>query len=186
MDIGQYHLLEVVRSTPHGLFLSDREGEEILLPGKFIPEGIAVGEHLEVYVYKDNQERLVATTQEPRLTLYECAFLPVTAVGQYGAFVDYGIDKELLVPFREQAERMVVGQSYLVYMYLDGQTDRLAGSTKLAQFLDDDPEDLQEGEEVSIAIWKATDLGLKAIVNHRYEGLLYANDQWHLSDIKAR
>lgn len=176
MDIGVYHLLEVLRSTPHGLFLGDEEGNSVLLPGKDIPEGISVGEHLEVYVYKDNQERLIATTQEPRITLYECALLPVTAVGNHGAFVDYGVDKELLVPFREQEERLQKGQSYLVYMYLDGQTDRLAGSTKIAQFLDDEPEGLEEGEEVHIVVWKATDLGLKVIVNYCYTGLLYANE----------
>lgn len=176
MDIGQYHLLEVLRSTPHGLYLGNEEEESVLLPGKFIPEGIAVGEHIEVYVYKDNQERLIATTQEPLLTVYECALLTVTAIGQYGAFVDYGVDKELLVPFREQEERMQVGQAYVVYMYLDGQTDRLAGSTKLAQFLDDDPEDLTEGEEVHIVVWKKTDMGLKVVVNHQYIGMLYANE----------
>lgn len=176
MDIGVYHLLEVLRSTPHGLFLGDEEGNSVLLPGKDIPEGISVGEHLEVYVYKDNQERLIATTQEPRITLYECALLPVTAVGNHGAFVDYGVDKELLIPFREQEERLQKGQSYLVYMYLDGQTDRLAGSTKIAQFLDDESEDLEEGEEVHIVVWKITDLGFKVIVNYCYTGLLYTNE----------
>lgn len=185
MDIGVYHLLEVLRSTPHGLFLGDAEGNSVLLPGKDIPEGIAVGEHIEVYVYKDNQERLIATTQEPRITLYECALLPVTAVGPHGAFVDYGIDKELLVPFREQEERLQKGQSYLVYLYLDGQTDRLAGSTKIAQFLDDDPEDLEEGEEVHIVVWKATDLGFKVIVNYRYSGLLYSNEIFEALDVGA-
>lgn len=176
MDIGQYHLLEVLRSTPHGLFLGDAAGNDVLLPGKHIPEGIAVGEHLEVYVYQDNEGRLIATTQEPRITLYECALLTVTDVGKNGAFVDYGIDKELLVPYREQQERLRKNQDYLIYMYLDGQTDRLAGSTKIEQFLDDEIDDLQEGDEVHIVVWQPTDLGLKVVVNYRHEGLLYYNE----------
>jgi predicted RNA-binding protein (virulence factor B family) len=174
--IGQYNLLEVARSTPHGLFLEDKEGNSVLLPGKFIPEGVAVGDMLEVYVYKDNNDRPIATTQEPAFTLYECAFLKVSDINAHGAFVNYGVDKELLVPFREQKEPMQLGKSYLVYLYLDGQTDRLTGSTKIAQFLDDDPEDLEEGEEVLITVWKTSELGINVIVNNTYKGLLYHNE----------
>lgn len=174
--IGQYNLLEVARSTPHGLFLEDKEGDSVLLPGKFIPEGVAVGDMLEVYVYKDNDDRPIATTQEPAFTLYECAFLKVSDINAHGAFVNYGVDKELLVPFREQKEPMQLGKSYLVYLYLDGQTDRLTGSTKIAQFLDDEPEDLEEGEEVLITVWKISELGINVIVNNQYKGLLYHNE----------
>jgi predicted RNA-binding protein (virulence factor B family) len=174
--IGQYNLLEVARSTPHGLFLEDKEGNSVLLPGKFIPEGVAVGDMLEVYVYKDNNDRPIATTQEPAFTLYECAFLKVSDINAHGAFVNYGVDKELLVPFREQKEPMQLGKSYLVYLYLDGQTDRLTGSTKIAQFLDDDPEGLEEGEEVLITVWKTSELGINVIVNNTYKGLLYHNE----------
>lgn len=174
--IGQYNLLEVARSTPHGLYLEDKEGEAILLPGKFIPEGTAVGDMLEVYVYKDNEDRPIATTQEPAFTLYECALLEVTDLNAHGAFVDYGVDKELLVPFREQQEPMQLGKSYLVYMYLDGQTDRLTGSTKIEQFLEEDPEDLEQGEEVLITVWKESELGFNVIVNNQYKGLIYHNE----------
>lgn len=174
--IGQYNLLEVARSTPHGLYLEDKEGEAILLPGKFIPEGTAVGDMLEVYVYKDNEDRPIATTQEPVFTLYECALLEVTDLNAHGAFVDYGVDKELLVPFREQQEPMQLGKSYLVYMYLDGQTDRLTGSTKIEQFLEEDPEDLEQGEEVLITIWKESELGFNVVVNNQYKGLIYHNE----------
>lgn len=174
--IGQYNLLEVARSTPHGLYLEDKEGEAILLPGKFIPEGTAVGDMLEVFVYKDNNDRPIATTQEPAFTLYECALLQVTDLNAHGAFVDYGVDKDLLVPFREQQEPMQLGKSYLVYMYLDGQTDRLTGSTKIEQFLEEDPEDLEQGEEVLITVWKETELGYNVIVNNQYKGLIYHNE----------
>lgn len=184
--IGQYNLLEVARSTPHGLFLEDKEGESVLLPGKFIPEGVAVGDMLEVYIYKDNDDRPIATTQEPALTLYECALLKVADVNAHGAFVNYGVDKELLVPFREQQEPMQLGKSYLVYLYLDGQTDRLTGSTKIAQFLDDDPEDLEEGDEVLITVWKISELGVNVIVNNTYKGLLYHNEVFQPLNIGER
>ncbi|BDS11794.1 CvfB family protein [Aureispira anguillae] len=176
MELGKYNLLEVARSTPHGLFLENKEGDSILLPGKFIPEGTAVGDYLEVYIYRDNEERLVATTEEPKLTLYEFACLKVSDVNQHGAFVDYGVGKDLFVPFREQKSPMEIGKSYLVYMYLDGQTDRLAGSTKIDQFLDNEEATFQKGDEVLVTIWTKTDLGVNVIINNQYKGLIYTNE----------
>jgi predicted RNA-binding protein (virulence factor B family) len=179
IELGKYNLLEVMRSTPHGLFLEDKEENDVLLPGKFIPEGTAVGDYLEVYIYRDNEERLVATTEEPKFTLYEFAGLKVSDVNAHGAFVDYGVGKDLFVPFREQRVKMEVGNYYLVYMYLDGETDRLAGSTKVEQFLDlvDLEEDeLAVGDEVSIMVWSKSELGTNVIVNNRYKGLIYANE----------
>lgn len=179
IELGKYNLLEVMRSTPHGLFLEDKEENDVLLPGKFIPEGTAVGDYLEVYIYRDNEERLVATTEDPKFTLYEFAGLKVSDVNEHGAFVDYGVGKDLFVPFREQKMKMEVGNYYLVYMYLDGQTERLAGSTKVEQFLDlvDLEEDeLAVGDEVSIMVWSKSELGTNVIVNNRYKGLIYANE----------
>lgn len=176
MELGKYNLLEVARSTPHGLFLEDQEGNDVLLPGKFIPEGTAVGDHLEVFVYRDNDERLIATTEEAKITLYDFAYLEVTDVNDYGAFVDYGIGKELFVPFREQHMKLEVGRSYLIYMYLDGQTDRLAGSSKIEQFLDNEDVELKEGEEVLITVWRYTDLGANVVVNGEHKGLIYKNE----------
>jgi predicted RNA-binding protein (virulence factor B family) len=179
IELGKYNLLEVMRSTPHGLFLEDKEENDVLLPGKFIPEGTAVGDYLEVYIYRDNEERLVATTEEPKFTLYEFAGLKVSDVSAHGAFVDYGVGKDLFVPFREQKIDMVEGNYYLVYMYLDGETDRLAGSTKIEQFLDlvDLEEDkLAVGDEVTIIVWGKSELGTNVIVNNRYKGLIYANE----------
>jgi len=179
IELGKYNLLEVMRSTPHGLFLEDKEENDVLLPGKFIPEGTAVGDYLEVYIYRDNEERLVATTEEPKFTLYEFAGLKVSDVNAHGAFVDYGVGKDLFVPFREQKIPMVEGNYYLVYMYLDGETDRLAGSTKVEQFLDlvDLEEDeIAVGDEVSIMVWGKSELGTNVIVNHRFKGLIYANE----------
>ncbi|WMX12582.1 S1-like domain-containing RNA-binding protein [Aureispira sp. CCB-E] len=179
IELGKYNLLEVARSTPHGLYLEDKEGNDVLLPGKFIPEGTAVGDYLEVYIYRDNEERLVATTEEPKITLYEFASLKVSDVSEHGAFVDYGVGKDLFIPFREQKVAMEVDKYYLVYMYLDGQTDRLAGSTKIEQFLDlvDVEEDVVEvGDEVLVTVWGRSELGTNVIVNNRYKGLIYANE----------
>jgi len=177
IELGKYNLLQVADNTPHGLFLIDKEDEDrILLPGKYIPEGVDEGDHLEVYVYRDNEERLIATTEEPKVTLYEFGALTVSSVGKYGAFVDYGVGKDLLVPFREQQRPMEVGKTYLVYMYLDGQTDRLTGSTRLEQFLDNEDLTIEVGEEVLVTFWNKTDLGINVIINHQHKGLVYSNE----------
>ncbi len=187
IEPGKYNLLEVVRDTGSGLFLEDKEGNDVLLPGKFIPSDTEVGDFLEVFIYRDNEERIIATTQEPLITLYEFAFLKVTSVGQYGAFLDYGIDKDLFVPFKEQKQKMIEGKSYLVYMYLDGQTDRLTGSAKIEQFLDNDDIPFSIGDEVLITVWKNSELGVNVIVNNKYTGLIYNNELFeklYIGDVK--
>lgn len=176
MDLGKYNLLEVVRDTDHGLFLEDKEGESVLLPGKFIPRGTEIGDFLEVFLYRDNEGRIIATTQEPKICLYEFGLLKVTHVGDAGAFLDFGVDKDLFVPFSEQNKRMEEGKSYLVYMYLDGQTDRLAGSAKLEQFLDNEELTVKEGDEVLITAWSKSDLGWTVIINNLHQGLIYNNE----------
>ncbi|MCH2021282.1 MAG: S1-like domain-containing RNA-binding protein [Saprospiraceae bacterium] len=188
IELGKYNLLEVARDTDSGLFLEDKEGNSVLLPGKFIPEGTEVGDFLEVYIYRDNEGRLTATTQEPKITLYEFAYLEVALVGKHGAFLFYGIDKDLFVPFREQKQKMEEGRSYLVYMYLDGQTDRLTGSAKIEQFLDNADLEVLEGDEVLITVWKNTDIGTNVIVNNKYIGLIYKNELFeklYIGDVRT-
>ncbi len=176
LALGKYNLLEVLRDTGSGLFLGNKEGDEVLLPGKFIPEAAEVGQYIEVFVYRDNEERLIATTQETKICLYEFATLKVRSVNDYGAFLDYGIDKDLFVPFKEQKSKMIEGHYYMVYMYLDGQTDRLTGSAKIEQFLELEDIELEEGMEVLIQVWNKTDLGYNVIINNQYLGLVYANE----------
>lgn len=176
LELGKYNLLEVVSDSSPGMFLADKEGEKVLLPGKFIPEGLEVGDMLEVYLYQDNEERLIATTEEPKITLYEFAYLPVSEVGEYGAFLDYGVGKDLFVPFREQKVDMEIGKSYLVYMYIDGQTGRLTGSSKVQQFIDNEELTVEEGDEVLITVWNKTDIGSNVIINSRHKGLIYENE----------
>ncbi len=177
IELGQYNTLRVARDTPVGIFLEDDEENDVLLHGKFIPEGgLKEGDEIEVFIYKDNEGRDIATTQTPKITVEEFALLEVTSIDKYGAFVDIGLDKELLVPFMEQAYKMEVGKSYLVFMYVDGLSDRLAGSTKLEQFLDNEEIELEDGAEVDVIFWKQTDLGYKVIVNDEHVGLVYANE----------
>jgi predicted RNA-binding protein (virulence factor B family) len=187
IEIGQYNTLRVARDTSVGLFLEDEEENDVLLHGKFIPEGgLKEGDEVEVFIYKDNEGRDIATTQQPKLTAEEFALLEVTSVTKFGAFVDIGLDKELLVPFMEQARKMEVGEFHLVFMYLDGLTDRLAGSTKLEQFLDNEELDLKENEAVDIIFWKPTDLGYKVIVNEEHIGLVYSDQLYEYIPIGTR
>lgn len=188
IEPGKYNLLEVVRDTGSGLFLEDKEGNDVLLPGKFIPPDTEVGDLIEVFIYRDNEERIIATTQEPLITLYEFGYLKANSVGKYGAFLDYGIDKDLFVPFKEQKQKMIEGKSYLVYMYLDGQTDRLTGSAKIEQFLDNDDLPFSIGDEVFITVWRNTELGANVIVNNKYTGLIYTNEIFekiNIGDVKV-
>lgn len=176
LEIGKYHLMEILRETDSGLMLSSKEQDEILLPGKFIPEEFEIGQLLEVFVYLDNKGRPIATTQDAKISVYEFALLKVKNVSEHGAFLDMGIDKDLFVPFGEQASRMENGKSYLTYMYLDGISGRLTGSTRLDQFLENDDHDFEVGNEVEILCWKKSDLGFKVIVQGQFQGLIHSND----------
>jgi uncharacterized protein len=174
-QIGQYHTLTAANQTKFGTYLTNFD-QEVLLPRKFVPKDLKEGDGLEVFIYLDHDERPVATTQRPYLTLNHFAYLRAVDVSAPGAFVDWGLDKQLFVPFREQAERMREGQRYLVYLYYDEASRRLAGSSRVDRWLKNDPLTVEEGEEVELIVWQPTDLGYKVIVNHRHQGLLYENE----------
>ena len=176
LEIGKQQTLEVIRDTAPGLFLSDSEGNEILLPGKYIPEGTKPGDLIDVFIYKDSEDRLVATTLTPLIALHQFAYLNVAEVNNYGAFLDWGLDKHLFVPFRGQGKKMMSGKSYLVYMYLDEQTQRLVASGKISHYVDNTQLTVKEGEEVDIIVWEPTDIGIKVIINQKHHGLVYDNE----------
>ena len=176
IQIGQHNTLRVIKDTEHGLFLGDGEGNEVLLPGKYIPEGASVGDDLEVFVYKDGMARLIATTLKPVFSLNEFAYLEVKSVTTYGAFLGWGIEKDLLVPYREQAQGMEEGKSYVVYLYLDEKSERLVGSTRLNRFLDNEELTVSEGDEVDLLITKFTDMGANVIINNCHRGIVYKNE----------
>jgi predicted RNA-binding protein (virulence factor B family) len=175
LDIGNYNDLIVKTRTTVGVYLTD-ETDDVLLPTKYVPENIAIGDRLEVFVYLDNENRPIATTIKPFATINEFAFLSVKEINSYGAFLDWGISKDLFVSYEEQRNEMTVGQSYLVYIFLDDFSGRIAASTKWRKFLESAPEELENGEEVELLIAEKTNLGYRAIIDNRFEGMLYANE----------
>ncbi len=177
--LGTYQTLNVARSTEHGYYLyntSSKTDEEVLLPNKLAFRDLQEGENVRVFLYKDGEERVTATMQDPKITLHSIAFLEVKDANNFGAYLDWGLDKDLFVPHSEQTESMREGQSYLVYMYLDDQTNRLAATTKLNRFLDNSQLTVEEEEEVDLWIWNKTDLGYKVAINEKHEGLIYHNE----------
>jgi len=175
IEIGRYNTLEIVRSTSVGLFLSDGT-TDILLPNKYVPKHFEIGEKINVFVYLDHEERITATTLRPYVKRNEFAYLQVNYINQYGAFLNWGLEKDLFVPFREQARKMENAKRYLVYVYLDEKTDRLVASSKLNQFLETENIQLSSQQEVDLIVSHITELGINVIINSKYKGLLYKNE----------
>ena len=174
--LGEYNSLEILRNTSVGLFLGDGEGNDILLPIKYMPESFEIGDTLEVFCYLDYDERPVATNLEPSISVNEFQLLQVADVSEYGAFLDWGIEKHLLVPFREQRNKMVEGQWYVVFCYLDSKSNRLVASNKLDKFLSNDEVTVRVREKVELIITRQTDLGWEVIINNKHKGLVYFNE----------
>ncbi|WCM42766.1 S1-like domain-containing RNA-binding protein [Flavobacterium sp. CBA20B-1] len=173
--IGTFNKLEIARRTNIGLYLTDGS-QDVLLPKKYLPEHFEIGDEIEVFIYLDQEERPVATTIEPYIFLNEFALLKVNYINQYGAFMDWGLEKDLFVPFREQARPMTEGNYYMIYMYLDEKTNRLVGSSKLNQFLSNDPITVKVGEEVDLIVSHITDAGINIIINEKHKGLMYQSE----------
>lgn len=176
IELGKFNQLKVVKFVDFGLYLDGGDDGEILLPLRYVPEGVKEGDELNVFLYLDNEERLVATTQTPLVQVGEFAFLEVNWVNKYGAFLNWGLMKDLFVPFREQKMRMIQGKSYIVYCYQDKESYRLMASAKVNKFLSNEMPPYQEGQEVDILIWQKTDLGFKAIVENKFSALLYNSE----------
>jgi predicted RNA-binding protein (virulence factor B family) len=175
IKVGEYNELEIVKQLDFGIYLG-KENVEILMPTKWIPKGAKIGDLLNVFVFRDSDDRLIATTVKPMAIANTFAFLEVKQVNNIGAFLDWGMDKDLLVPFREQAVRMEPGKSYVVFVYADEETDRLIGSTKLLRFIERDDVKVENGDVVDLLIYSQTELGFNAIVNNLYSGLIYKNE----------
>lgn len=173
LKLGQMNHLRVLKQVEFGLYLDGGAEGEILLPRRQVPEGCTPGQELEVFIYRDSEDRLIATTTRPRAQVGEFALLKVAAVNRFGTFLDWGLDKDLLLPFNQQKHEMRVGSSALVYLYIDEKTQRIAASAKLDRFLDRSPARYRPGEQVELLIAEHTDLGYKAIVNQRHWGLLF-------------
>lgn len=173
--LGKMNRLKVIKEVDFGLYL-DGEVDEILIPKRYVPENTKVGDTLDVFLYRDSEDRLIATTEIPKAMVGDYAYLEVVDTNRYGVFLDWGMPKDLFVPFQEQNGKMAVGKKYVVKLYIDQETNRIVASARIEHFLNKDPYNLNEGQDVKIIPFKYTDLGIKVIVNEEFEGMLYKNE----------
>jgi len=176
MELGRINKLTIVRPTDYGYFLEDEEGNEVLLPNAYVTEDLKMQQEIEVFIYNDSEDRITATTLIPYVQLEEFAYLQVKEVNKFGAFMDWGLPKDLLVPFSEQKRKMEKGEWHLIFMLKDEMTDRLIGSAKINNYLYFDDIDVKQGDEVDLLLYNKTDLGINAIVNNMYKGLIFRSD----------
>ncbi len=176
MNIGQYNDLTILRFTAPGAYLGDDEDNDVLLPGKYTTDDMEVGDVISVFLYKDSEDRIVATTETPLIQLGEFAYLKVIEVNAFGAFLNWGLEKDLMVPFKEQNQLMEEGKYYLVTLQYDYATDRLFASMKVNRYLEECTDESILNVESDILVCDTTELGIKVIVNNRYPGIIYRND----------
>lgn len=176
VKLGKYNQLEVVKTVDFGVYLDGGDDGEILLPSRYVPENCKPGDVLNVFIYLDNEERLIATTLQPFVQVGEFACLEVAWVNEYGAFLDWGLMKDLFVPFREQKMKMQKGHRYVVHAHVDDDSYRIMASAKVERYLSKDFPEYQPGEEVEVMIWQKTDLGYKVIVDNKFGGLVYRKE----------
>lgn len=175
-EIGKINHLYVVKEVDFGIYLDGGDLGEILMPKRYVPEGTQPEDSIDAFIYLDSEDRLVATTEKPLAMVEEFALLQVVSVTSVGAFLNWGLPKDLFVPFREQRHPMEEGKKYLVYVYLDANSKRIAASSKIEQFLDNIPVDYDEDEEVDLIIVNETDLGYNAIIDNCHLGVIYKNE----------
>ena len=178
MEIGKIQKLKVIKEKDFGIYLSDgdkADAQGVLLPKKQVPAGTKIGDELEVFLYKDSEDRLIATTRVPALELHQTAVVKVAEVGKIGAFLDWGLMKDLFVPFREQRQKMQQGHSYMVYIYIDDESYRIVASAKVEKFLSREMPPYRRGSRVDITVWQPAEQGYRVIVDNRYAGMLYRN-----------
>lgn len=173
--LGDYNVMTVTKEVDFGLYLDGGDEGEILLPSRYVPKGCRPGDELEVFVYLDQDERPVATTQRPLAKVGEFACLRVAWVNEYGAFLDWGLMKDLFCPFREQKMRMMKDHYYVVYVTIDDESYRIMATAKVERHFDPSPPEYLPGDEVELLVWQKTDLGFKVIIDNRFQGLVYAN-----------
>jgi uncharacterized protein len=176
MKLGEYNTLRILRLTTVGAYLGDEHDNDVLLPNKYVTQEMSVGEDVNVFLYKDSEDRLVATTEKPYITLNEFAYLQVKQLTPFGAFLDWGLEKDLLVPFREQTSKLEEDKYYLIYLKLDEETNRLVATAKTNKYFSTDTSELELNQEVDLLICETFDLGVKIVVNGKFLGIIYHND----------
>ena len=179
--VGTKINLEVLRETEIGLFLDteNRTHGGILLPKRYVPKGLEVGDFIDVFIYRDSEDRIIATRLEPYAKVGQFAYLTVKKIEEYGAFLDWGLPKDLFVPVSQQQSLMVENGLYLVYVYIDEKTDRITATSKIHKYLKNEAENLEIGEEVEILICDKTELGVRVIINNKFWGLIFHNELFH-------
>lgn len=175
LNIGNYNTLRIIKILSFGAYLDGGEGKEILLPTRYVPNGAQVGDEVEVFIYHDNEGRLIATTLHPKAVVGEFAFMQVKSVNTTGAFLDWGLMKDLLVPYKEQKLTMREGKWYLVYVRLDHVTGRIMASARIEKFLNNIPPKYKFNQEVDLLVADDTEIGYKVIVNNLHWGMVYHN-----------
>lgn len=176
MQIGKTLTLKASRTTDNGCYLADNEGNEVLLPNVYVQDHLKLGDDISVFVYLDSQERPVATTINPKIRADSFAYLEVKDVNNAGAFLDMGLVKQLLVPYSEQPVKMQPGEWYVVFCLVDEETNRLIGSAMIEDFLFTEELDVEVGDMVDVLFYKRSDLGMNAIVNDQFQGLVFESD----------
>jgi len=176
IKIGQYNNLRISKFVDFGLYLDDGDGGEILLPKRYIPENVDVDDDIDVFIYVDSDDTLIATTLKPLAIVGEASYLRVAEINDVGAFLDWGLSKDVLVPYGEQHREMEVGRSYIVYLYIDKYADRIVASSKINKFIKDEATCYEQNQEVDLMIAGKTDLGYKAIINNQHFGMLFESD----------
>lgn len=171
--LGAFNRLTIVKEVDFGLYLDGGDEGEILLPRRYVPTTYKIGDEIDVFLYLDQDERLVATTEQPLAQVGDFAYLECSWVNEYGAFLNWGLMKDLFCPFREQKKRMEIGSSYIVYVTIDEESYRMMASAKVERYLSKDKPPYKAGDEVQILVWQKTDLGFKAIIDNAYAGLIY-------------
>ena len=173
--LGDYNTLRIARRSDIGLYLDGDQAGEILLPNRYVTQDMQIGDEIRVFLYLDQEERLVATTEQPLAKVGDFACLECVWVNQYGAFLDWGLMKNLFCPFREQRQRMETGRRYIVHVHIDQDSYRIMASAKVSKFLSTGHPPYQPGDEADILVWQPTDMGYKVIVDNRYYGLIFRN-----------
>ena len=176
LKLGELNSLTALRQTDNGTYLIDDESNEVLLPNKYVPDDLEMGNTIEVFLYKDSEDRMVATTLTPFIKLNGYAALEALDVSDNGAFFDWGLEKDLMVPYVQQVEPIEKGDHHMIYLYLDEKSQRLVGTTKISNTLEKDTVDLNIGDKVDLLAYEETEIGISVIVNLTYQGMLFKNE----------
>lgn len=183
IEVGKYNTLKVVKTVDFGLYLDGGEAGEILLPKRFVPKGAKEGDELEVFIYHDSDNRLIATTQKAKAQVGEIAFLRAVSLNKQGAFLDWGLMKDVFLPLSQQESRVFEGGEYIVMLYIDERTGRVTATERIQRFLNNDDIELKELDPVEFLVWRISDIGYNVIINNKYEGLLHFNEVFRQLEI---